>query len=89
MENIVSVIVGLLVTMGATQLVKNHVDVGSFGATILAAVISFVVGLIAVSAQMLISGEFTAENFVLNAASIFTAATIGYRTLQTVFAEAE
>lgn len=83
MENIVSVIVGLLVTMGVTQFIKNQIGVGSFGATILAAVISFAVGLVTVLVQMVFAGEFSAGQFLANATSIFTAATIAYRALQT------
>lgn len=83
-EYIVSFIVGLLVTMGATQFIKTRIGVGSFGSTIIAAVLSFVIGLITVLVQMFISGDFSAGQFLANATSIFTASTIAYRAIQTV-----
>lgn len=83
-EYIVSFIVGLAVTMGATQFIKTRIGVGSLGATILAAVLSFVIGLITVFVQMYFSGDFSAGQFLANATSIFTASTIAYRAIQTV-----
>lgn len=83
-ENIVSVIVGLLVTMGLTQLIKSWSGLYGFGATILAVVVSFVVGLISVLIQMFLSGEFSTEKLGVYALSIFTTATIAYRLIQQV-----
>lgn len=80
-ENIVSLIIGLLTTLGVTQYLKNWTGLFGFGATILALVVSFVIGLISVLIQMAISGDFSPEKLGVYALSIFTTATLAYQAL--------
>ena len=87
MDNIISVIIGFLVTMGVTQFIKNYTGLYGFGATILALAVSFLIGMVTVVAQLVMSGNFTVEQVAVNAASIFTASTIAYRALQAAFSE--
>lgn len=81
-ENIVSVIVGLLTTVGVTQFIKEWRGFFGFGATLLALVISFVTGLVSVLIQMALSGEFSPEKLGVYALTIFTTATIAYRAIK-------
>lgn len=88
-ESIISVIVGFLATMGITQFIKSWGGLYGFGATILALVISFAVGLAAVLIQMVISGDFSPEKLGVYALSIFTTATIAYRAIQSATSVSE
>ena len=82
-ESIVSVIAGFLATLGITQFIKSWSGLYGFGATILALIVSFAVGLAAVLVQMAISGDFSPEKLGVYALSIFTTATIAYRAIKT------
>jgi len=81
-ENIASVIIGLLTTLGATQFIKTWKGLYGFGAIILALLLSFVTGLVAVLLQMTFSGEFSPEKLGVYALSIFTTATVAYRGIK-------
>ncbi|HQU83969.1 MAG TPA: hypothetical protein PKY59_12615 [Pyrinomonadaceae bacterium] len=81
-ENVVSLLVGLLTTLGVTQFLKNWTGLAGFGATLLALIISFLTGLISVVIQMAISGEFSGEKLAAYAVSIFTTATLAYQALR-------
>lgn len=80
-ENIVSLVVGLLTTLGVTQFLKNWTGLAGFGATLLALGISFVIGLIAVLIQMALSGDFSSEKLGVYALSIFTTSTLAYQAI--------
>lgn len=80
-ENIVSLVVGLLTTLGVTQFLKNWTGLAGFGATLLALGISFVIGLIAVLIQMALSGDFSPEKLGVYALSIFTTSTLAYQAI--------
>lgn len=80
-ENIVSLVVGLLTTLGVTQFLKNWTGLAGFGATLLALGISFVIGFIAVLIQMALSGDFSPEKLGVYALSIFTTSTLAYQAI--------
>lgn len=88
-ENIASVIVGFLATLGVTQFIKSWNGLRGFGATVLALVVSFAVGLVSVLLQMAFSGEFSPEKLGVYALSIFTTATVVYRLIKSAAEKAE
>ena len=81
-ENIISVLIGVLGTLGVTHYIKSWTGLYGFGATVLAFAVALVIGIITVVAQMAMSGEFTAAALLANATSIFTFATLAYRALE-------
>lgn len=88
-EFVVTTIIGVLATLGVTQLIKSFTGLYGFGATVLSVVVSFVIGFAAVVIQVLASGDFSTANVATYGFTIFTTATIAYRALQKVTAEPE
>jgi hypothetical protein len=81
-ENIVSVVVGLLATLGVTEFIKRWQGLYGFGATLLAVGVSFIIGLAAVLIQMAVTGDFSPEKLGAYALTIFTTATLAYRAVK-------
>lgn len=80
-ENIVSVIIGALISVGATQWFKNKTGLVGAGATFAALIVSVIVATAAVVISSFISGTFSWENVGNSVGSIFTLATLAYRLL--------
>lgn len=80
-ENIVSVIIGALVSVGLTQWFKNKTGLVGAGATFVALIVSLIVATIAVVVSSLMSGTFSWENVGSSVGTIFTLATLAYRLI--------
>ncbi len=83
-ENIISVALQILATLGVTQFIKTWKGWGGFGATLLALAVSIVIGVITVAIQMAISGDFSPDKVAGYAVTVFTAATLVYQALITI-----
>ena len=87
-EYIVTTIIGFLVTLGVTEIIKRAKGLNGLSATLLSVGVSLVVALVAVGIQMLASGsEFSGQNFATAGLSIFMVATVAYRTIQKITAD--
>lgn len=80
-ENIVSVIIGALVSVGVTQWFKNKTGLVGAGATFAALIVAVIVATIAVVVSSVISGSFSWENVGSSVGTIFTLATVAYRMI--------
>lgn len=80
-ENLVTLIIGFMVSTGLTQWIKNQTGATAFGATVLAFAISFVVAIIAVVINSFVTGSFSWENLGSQGLSIFALATFAYKAL--------
>jgi len=81
-ENLITTIVGFLVSMGLTQWLKNRTDLYGTAAALLAFVVSFVVAIVAVVAATFFSGgEITWTTIPQAGLQIFALATMAYKLM--------
>lgn len=81
-ENIVSTIVGVVVTTGLTQIFKNATGAYGLGAFAIAVILSVVIGGVAVVASAFLTGSgVTWETVPQAGLQIFALATMAYKLL--------
>lgn len=81
-ENLITTIVGFLVSMGVTQWLKNRTDLYGTAAAVLAFVVSFVVAILAVVVSTFLSGgEISWQTIPQAGLQIFALATMAYKLL--------
>jgi len=81
-ENLISTLVGLVVSVGVTQWLKNQTGAYGTGAAVLAFIVAFVVAVVAVVASTLFSGgDISWETVPQAGLQIFALATMAYKLL--------
>lgn len=80
-ENLITVIVGFIVSSGLTQIIKNKTGVAAFGATLLAFCMAFAVAIVAVVINSALTGNFSVENIASQGLQIFALATFAYKAI--------
>lgn len=80
-ENLITIIVGFIVSTGITQWIKKQTGATAFGAMLLAFAIAFGVAITAVVVNGFVTGQFSWEYLVGQALQIFALSTIAYKAL--------
>lgn len=80
-ENFVTMIVGGLVSLGATHWIKNQTGAMGAGAMIIALVVSVAVAFFAVLISLTLTGSFSWDQLGASAVQIFAVATIAFKLM--------
>ncbi len=80
-ENFVTMIVGGLVSLGATHWIKKQTGAMGAGAMLIALFVSIAVAVVAVLISLTLTGGFSWDQLGASAIQIFAVATIAYKTL--------
>ena len=81
-ENLVTMLVGGIVSFGLTNWIKNQTGAMGFGAMCLALLVSVAVAIAAVIISLFLSGDgFSWEKATASAVQVFAVATVAYKAM--------